>query len=285
MSSTALATKPKDKLSTLKRLLEEMRPSMAAVLPRHLTPDRMAKIALVAASRTPLLLECDSGTILHSVMNAAQLGLDCGGALGSAYLIPFKNKNGKYECQLIIGYKGMIDLARRSGEIETIEAHIVYQNDTFQVEYGLAPVLKHIPLFTGDRGKPVLVYAIARLKDGGRQTEVMTVADVERIRAKSRAGASGPWVTDWGEMARKTVVKRLCKYLPISVEAQERIFQAEAVDTTGSIDISALPEVEIEEIPTPPTKSETIAAAVANPTGPAEPTDVPLFDREPGQDG
>jgi len=279
MSSNALATKPKDQMSTLRKMLDEMKPSLAAVLPKHLTPDRMAKIALVAASRTPLLLQCEMATVLHSVMNAAQLGLDCGGALGAAYLIPFKNKTGKYECQLVIGYKGMIDLARRSGEIETIEAHIVYQHDTFTVEYGLEPFLKHVPNFTvADRGRPVLVYAIARLKDGGRQTEVMIVHDVERIRAKSRSGQSGPWVSDWGEMARKTVVKRLCKYLPISVEQQTTIMQAEAVDTAGVIDVSVLPEVEPENVTPPPTKSEAIAASIDTPI------DITPTEREPGSD-
>lgn len=281
MTSNAI-TKSKDQMGNLKRLLEEAKPSMAAVLPKHLTPDRMAKLALVAASRNPLLLQCDAGTVLHSVMNAAQLGLDCGGVLGAAYLVPFKNNKTnppRMECQLIVGYRGLIDLARRSGQIETIEANVVYQNDTFEFELGLEPKLRHVPKLDGDRGKVVLVYAIARLRDGGRQTEVMSVQEIERIRAKSRAANGGPWVSDWNEMARKTVIKRIIKYLPMSVDEQDAISRVDAIESIDPvIDISTLPEEPIE----PPTATETIAAKV---TGAGAAQDVPLFDRDPGQEG
>jgi len=273
--------KPKERMDTLKRLLEEARPSMAAVIPRHLTPERLIKIALVAASKTPTLLECDSGTILQSVMNAAQLGLDCGGALGSAYLVPFKNgKTGKMECQLIVGYRGFIELARRSGEIQSIEARVVKQNDIFELAYGFNPVLRHVPLLTGERGKPVLVYAIAKLKDGGSQFEVMTLAEVEHIRAKSRMGNAGAWVSDYEEMMKKTAIRRLAKMLPLSIESQDAITKADALEgMEGVIDINP---ITIEELPEPPSKSDQIAANVTKP----DPTDQALFDeRQPGEEG
>lgn len=230
---------PKARMDSLRSMLEAAKSSMAMVVPKHVTPDRLIKLALVAASRTPLLLQCDAKSIVQGVMTAAQLGLDCGGVLGSAYLVPFKNaKNGgRYEAQLIVGYRGLVDLARRSGEIDTIEAHVVYANDKFEVAFGLDPVLRHVPCLTDEAGEPVLVYGIARLKDGGRQVEVMTRSQVERIRSRSRAGQSGPWVSDWSEMARKTVVRRLCKYLPLSPELADALAVDEKVEGAAVVDL------------------------------------------------
>lgn len=243
--NTAIATTPKARMDSLRMLLEKARPSMAAVVPRHVTPERLVKLALVAASKNPVLLQCDQTSILQSVMTAAQLGLDCGGTIGSAYLVPYKNnRTGRFEAQLIVGYRGLVDLARRSGEIESIEAHVVYTDDEFEIAYGLEPVLRHVPNLKGDRGEAILVYAIGRLKGGARQVEVMTKADVERIRSRSRAGTSGPWVTDWDEMARKTVVRRLCKYLPLSTELAEAI----AADDRSESGTVELPQVEIDSI-------------------------------------
>lgn len=258
--TTPSAITPKARMDTLRSLLEAAKPSMGQVVPKHVTPERLVKLALVAASRTPLLLQCEPKSIVQGVMTAAQLGLDCGGVLGSAYLVPFKNQKqgGRYEAQLIVGYRGLVDLARRSGEIETIEAHVVYAHDTVEVAYGLDPVLRHVPCLTGDAGEPILVYAIARLKDGGRQVEVMTRAEIERIRSRSRAGASGPWVTDWPEMARKTVVRRLCKYLPLSPELADALAADEKVEGPASVELvpveAEAPEeeaIDADEVPTP----------------------------------
>lgn len=237
--STAIATTPKDDRNTLMQLLESRKSAMQAVLPKHLTPDRLIKIAGLAVSRSELLQKCTPLSVLQSVMTAAQLGLDVGGSLGSAYLVPFKrNKkddrgqwHSHYECQLIIGYRGLIDLARRSGQIANIEARVVYQNDVFDVEYDADGVrMKHKPVLDADPGELRLVYAIATLKDGGRQFELMTRTQVEAIRAKSQAKDNGPWVTDFDEMARKTVVKRLAKYLPISVELADGLTRDNATE-------------------------------------------------------
>ena len=257
MSSTAIT--PTQKMATLRELLEKSRASLATVLPRHLTPDKMMKLALVAASRNPVLLQCDQRTVLQSVMTAAQLGLDPSGTLGSAYLVPYRNKKkGTFECQLIPGYRGLIDLARRSGEIESIEAHVVYEHDTFDVEYGLEPKLTHKPHLSGEAGAVVLVYAVARLKGGARQTEVMTRAQVEAIRSRSRASIDGPWSTDYDEMARKTVVRRLCKYLPLSPELAEALSLGEEEPQT--ITLEALPAEEPEEPQEPQSKASDLAA-------------------------
>jgi recombination protein RecT len=230
-------------MTSLKSLLEGQRGAIQAVLPRHLSAERILKVALVAASRNPLLLECDAMSILRSVMSSSQLGLEPDGPLGSAYLVPFKNKNGRMEAQLIVGYRGLIDLARRSGQIVSIEAHVVREKDKFECSFGLEPVLKHVPDWSDDPGKQIAVYAVAKLKDGGVQAEVMTKHEVDAIRKRSRAGNFGPWVTDYEEMSRKTVVKRLAKYLPISVELSQALEVDNATDT-GELTVM---DVEIKE--------------------------------------
>ena len=235
-NGTAIAERPANAVAKradanpakqLQALLESRKDSIAAVLPKHLNADRLLKIALVAVSKNELLMKCSQTSILQSVMTAAQLGLDCGGALGSAYLVPFfDNKKSAYECQLVIGYRGLIDLARRSGQIVSIEARIVYEGDTFDLDYSIEGAkLTHKPCLDGDPGPMRLVYGVACLKDGGHQFELMTKAQIEKIKAISQTGKKnfGPWRDHYDEMARKTVVKRLAKYLPISVELTDAI--------------------------------------------------------------
>lgn len=203
---------------------EEFQRSLADVAPKHITKERIVKLALVAASRQPKLFECTPQSFLQSVMKSAELGLDCVGTLGQGYLVPYYNGKIKaFECQFIVGYQGLIELARRSGNISRIESRVVYEKDEFIVEYGLEPKLIHKPYLGGDRGKIVCVYAIAELKDGSRQVEVMTLDEVERIRDRSKAKDGGPWITDFAEMARKTVIRRLAKYLPLSPELAKAI--------------------------------------------------------------
>ena len=234
-NGTAIAERPANQVArrvdnpakSLQALLESRKDAISAVLPKHLDADRLLKIALVAVSKNELLMKCSQTSILQSVMTAAQLGLDCGGALGSSYLVPFyDNKKNGYECQLVVGYRGLIDLARRSGQIVSIEARIVYENDTFELDYSLAGAkLTHKPCLDGEPGEMRLVYAVGTLKDGGHQFEIMTRAQIEKIRMISQTGKrnTGPWRDHYDEMARKTVVKRLAKYLPISVELSDAI--------------------------------------------------------------
>lgn len=209
----------KQRMESLRTMLEKAKPSMALIVPKHVTPERLIKLALVAASRSPRLLECTPESVVQGVMTASQLGLDVGGPLGSAYLVPYKNnKTGRYEAQFIPGYRGLIDLARRSGQILGIEARVVHEKDTFEFQYGLTPMLRHIPSDEEDPGKTTHAYAIAKLKDSDPQVEVMTARELTGIRRRSKAANDGPWVTDTDEMNRKTVVRRLVKYLPMSVE-------------------------------------------------------------------
>lgn len=198
----------------------KIKAQMALALPKHMNPDRLARIALTEIRKIPALARCDQTSFLGAIMQCAQLGLEPGGALGHAYLLPFENrKKGITEVQFIVGYRGMIDLARRSGQILSIEARAVFESDKFRVSLGLNPDLTHEPNWEAqDRGPLKFVYAVAKLKDGGTQFEVMSRAEIERVRSQSKAGQSGPWVSHFEEMAKKTVIRRLFKYLPVSIE-------------------------------------------------------------------
>ena len=226
------AAKPVQSRGTLQALLEQQKDSLAAVLPAHVKPEHLIKMTLLATTKQPKLLKCSQESFLKSVMDAASLGLDCSGTLGSAWLVPYGTA-----AQLIIGYRGLIDLARRSGQISRIEAHLVYAQDTFKVQFGLDPVLEHTPYMEADRdtAKDAIrcVYAVAELKDGTKQLEVMTLAEIEAIRNSSKAGNNGPWKEHFGEMARKTVVRRLCKYLPLSAELVTAIELSDRADSLG----------------------------------------------------
>lgn len=173
------------------------------------------------------------------MMNAAQLGVEPNTPLGQAYLIPYKNK-GVDEVQFQLGYKGLIDLAYRSGNVDTIQAQVVYENDRFEYEYGIDPKLKHIPT-TGDRGKMTHVYAVIKMKDGGYTFDVMTVEDIKKHAEKySQASRSSysPWASSFEEMAKKTVLKRVLKYAPLKSDFQRGIAQDETIKVDISADMS-----------------------------------------------
>lgn len=242
-TSAALTTGTTAKQQTLKDLLQKAAPSLAAVAPKHLSADRLVKIALSATSRAPELLACSPASILRAVMQGAEMGLEVGGLLGDCYLVPFRNKHtGAVEAICIPGYRGLIRLARNSGQITSIEAHVVYDHDVFDLEYGLDAKLIHRPSLREDRGKVVCAYAIARFKDGGYQIEVMTIGDLNAIKSRSQASADGPWVTDEPEMQRKTVVKRLCKYLTLSPELSKAVAADDAAERgdVQTIDVTLL---------------------------------------------
>lgn len=267
------------RVNTVKHFLDAMKDKMAEVLPKHMTADRLVKTALIALNKTPKIAECSQSSLAQSLMTAAELGLDVSGTLGSAYLIPYGQT-----CQLIVGYRGLIDLARRSGHISSIEAHIVHANDTFRVKLGTDSGIDHVPNFAGERGEAVAVYAVAKLTDGGIQFDVMTRDDVEKIRSKSRAGKSGPWVDHWNEMAKKTVVRRLCKYLPLSVE-MEKAMSLDADDETEVIR-DVLPETPRA---VPERKMDRLASRFAEPEPDIDPDTgeivPPPSDSLPGMDG
>jgi len=242
------AKRPMNPYQNIQDLFKRMAPEIAKVLPQHIKSDHLLRVALTEIRKNPKLLECSSQSLLGALMLAAQLGLEPG-ILGHAYLIPYYNsKTRSTEVQFQIGYKGYIDLVRRSGELQTLDVHEVCRNDVFEYEYGLTPKLMHRPALE-NRGEPYCYYAIAKLKDGGFSYLVMSVQDIEKFRKRSKSPDYGPWVTDYDAMAKKTVIKQLAKYLPLSTEIQTQIVQDEvtkkeyedvfeAADETDWVDIS-----------------------------------------------
>lgn len=257
MTTQALQQQQGKEIIAIKQYLETARDKLAEVLPKYLTPERLIRVAVAALSRAPKLALCTRESILLAIMEAGQLGLEAGSPLGHAYLVPFENrKAGRIEATLIIGYKGLIELARRSGQVACAEARVVYAGDVFDCEYGLHPRLTHRPCWTADRGQPLLAYAIIRMKGEGEDaiTEVMTRDDIERIRARSRAGTDGPWVTDWDMMARKTVLRRALKYAPMPTalaDALEHDADERAIETTATVVTAAPPVPAPDPVPDP----------------------------------
>jgi len=263
-----LGNRPVGNVDSFRHLLEDRRDSIAAVLPKHLTAERMMKTALIAINRTPKLLECTTASVVESIMRAAELGLDCSGTLGRGYLIPYGD-----QCQFQAGYVGLVDLARRSGELSTIWAEPVYKDDIFCYELGLTPILRHVPNLDADRSNEAVLYfyCVITLKDGGQQVTVMTKQQVNEIRDRSKAWIafkkwgrpkSGlvPWEDNYTEMGKKTVLRRNMKLCPMSVEvAQAFAYEDEAEldpkleikipEPTSNLDPQKVPAVvKIEEI-------------------------------------
>ena len=256
-------------------LLDAYKGEIARALPRHLNADTMTRVALTCFRMNPKLDECKPASVFAAVIQASQLGLRPG-LLGECYLIPYKE-----QCQLQIGYQGLIELVRRSGLVESIGAYLVHERDTYAALFGTDPGVEHQPHLDGDRGAVKFGYAVARLKGGGTHVEVMTLAEIEAIRERSqnvrtarRFGKETPWDTDFGEMARKTLIRRICKYLPKSNE----VALALALEDSAARGAQALnvddaiagtfvpPPIDIE--PTEP--PERTPAAPEQPAAPAE---------------
>lgn len=215
--------------NTIEGLLERARSQILAALPTHLkhNPDRLRRIALTEYRKVPKLRECNAVSFLGAIIQASQLGLEPG-PLGHFWLVP-KRVNGQWEVVGMLGYRGMIDLARRSGQIETITSHVVRAGDQFDYRLGLNPDLNHTPY--DEEGDITHAYAVAKLKGGGTIFEVMTRKAIEKARSTSAAGQSGPWVSHFEEMARKTVIRRLFKYLPMSIEMATAVEYDEKAET------------------------------------------------------
>ncbi len=226
------AQSDKNEQLTIKDLLRNNKNTITQSLENTpLTPERLLNVCMTEVRKTPKLRECTQTSLLGSVIQAAQLGLEPGSALGHCYLIPFYNrKQNALECQFMLGYRGMLALARRSGSIVNIEARVVFAADQFDLLYGTTTQLIHKPKLNGDRGGVIGVYAVAQLQGGGTQVEYMTVEEILAIRDSSKAKDDGPWKTHFEEMAKKTVVRRLFKYLPVSVEALTAVGLDERAD-------------------------------------------------------
>lgn len=234
------AEKPADKApNVLGAYINRMSGEIKKALPAVMTPERFSRIALSAVSSNPKLQECTPQSFLAAMMTAAQLGMEVNTPLGHAYLIPFRN-HGVMECQFQLGYKGLLDLVYRSGDVSTVQAQVVYENDDFEYSFGLEPTLRHVPART-DRGTATHVYAVFRTKDGGYGFEVMSMEDV-RAHAKrysqSYNSSVSPWKTNFEEMAKKTVLKRCLKYAPMKTEFFRGLNRDETISTEIAADMT-----------------------------------------------
>ncbi|WP_063746567.1 recombination protein RecT [Catenuloplanes japonicus] len=259
-AAAALATRRENggvATSSISDRIRSMESQFQAAMPKGAEAVQLVRDALTAMRMTKNLARCEETSVLGSLMTCAQLGLRPG-VLGHAWLLPFwDGKNKGYKAQLVIGYQGLIELAHRSGKIQSLIARTVYANDEFDVEYGLADTLKHKPNLFEDRGDPIAYYAVVKFVGGGHAFFVMSHRDMLKYRDKNATAKNkdgkvfGPWVDHFEGMAHKSVVRQLAKYMPKSTE----LAVALAADDGVRVDI--------------------------NPgTDPAEATDHPVFEGE-----
>lgn len=237
---TSLPAKSKQK--QVKDLLLSHKEQIQQALPKHIRADHFIRTAITCISKTPKLLECSIPSLMGSLITAAQLGLNPDGITGEAYLIPFinskKQADGSWkkvmEVQFIPGYRGLVQLAMRSGIVKSFQAREVYENDKFEFEFGLEPKLIHVPLKIGERGILTFVYAVVQYTNGGSAFEVMNMNEVNMIRMRSKAPNSPAWTDFYAEMAKKTVIRKISKMCPLSPEFNKAIGLDETAEFLGS---------------------------------------------------
>lgn len=236
--SSAPITKSETKAASPKKIFQQLvdsetfKTQIAMALPKHLTPDRFIRVLMTATIKNPKLLECTQESLFKGIFDCAAVGLEIDGR--RAHLVPYKNNRKQcMEAQLIVDYKGLAELAMRSGVVSNIHADLVCENDEF--EYDRGELKKHKIDYRKDRGEPYAAYSIIRMKDGGEKVEVMSRPEIERVRARSKSGSDGPWVTDEGEMWKKTVFKRASKWVPLSSELRAVI---ESEDSSEPVNVT-----------------------------------------------
>jgi recombination protein RecT len=219
---------------------------IAKALPKHCTPDRFLRVALTALVKTPKLADCTPASVCNSLLSLSQFGLEPDGR--RAHLIPYGN-----QCTLIIDWKGLAELILRSGLVSYLHADTVCENDVF--DFNMGEVTKHAVDFKKPRGAVYAFYSLCKFKDGTAKADVMTIDEVRAIQARSKAGRSGPWITDFNEMGKKTVFRRLSKWLPLSpeiravVENDDDVIDIDAKPQSSGGGLASLVEFPAEETP------------------------------------
>ena len=257
-----IAKLTKETAQAVSKQIAKNRDALLRSCPTGFNLDRMTRTLINAISTTPQLAKCSPASIFLSSIKAFTLGLEPNGALSEGYLVPFWNsKKGQNEAQFMPSYRGLQNLARRSGEISNIYSKAVYEKDIFEVEEGTERKIIHKPDYTKNRGMAVCYYAVFVLKTGEVDFEVMSIDEINAIRARSKSADTGPWVTDYDEMAKKTVMKRLLKRSPMSIELASAISLENQVSTgenQGSIDIIDIDGIEVDEDTTSEAMQEAI---------------------------
>lgn len=268
--ATAKNGAPANRAPSLTDSIRSMEGQFQLAAPKGAEAAQLVRDALTLVRQTPKLAECDQASVLGSLMSCAQLGLRPGSALGHAYLLPMYDSRARgHKATLVLGYRGLIELAFRSGQVKSIESRVIYENDEYHVAYGLNANLIHTPFMGGDRGKPVAYYAVFHTVNGGYNFEVMSQHEMEQHRdryalAKNKQGqVVGPWRDNFVEMARKTMIRKIAPYLPKSTDlmtaiaADERVRVDLAPDSLGEGTTPDAVDGEAEETAAPvPTTGE-----------------------------
>lgn len=240
--------KRKDPADAFIQILERAKKELQRAATKHLDVDRMSRLAITVLRKNPQLVQCTPVSFLASVMQATQLGLELDGVLGRAYLVPYKNnKSGQYEAQLVVGYRGMIELALRSGVVETVEANVVYEGDEWDYAEGLNRRLYHVPKFETDEPvKLTHAYAIVRFKGGGVLFKALPRVYCERTKGKSPGSkrSDSPWQNHYAVMCMKTVIRWLFKFMPASTE----LSRAVALDERHEAGVTQMVDAEVMDI-------------------------------------
>lgn len=259
---TTLSTTTITPMEAMRTTLTRMQTEFAMALPPQISAEKFVRITVTAIQMNPTLISADRRSLLGACMKAAQDGLLLDGR--EAALVIFNSKDGaKVQYMPMIG--GLLKKLRNSGELASISANIVREKDKFDYCLGDDEKIKHKPALVGDRGEVIAVYAIAKTKDGSIYREVMSVDEVERVRASSRARGAGPWTDWWDEMAKKTVIRRICKRLPSSADV-DQVFdsdnEASGFDRSAPT-IEPTPSVEPTDAVAPPAKVSRLKASMA----------------------
>lgn len=220
-------------LAKFKGMLEKHKDNLVAALPQHISAEKMIRVGISCVSSNPKLKECSAVSLFGALIQAAQLGLMPDNNLGECYLVPFsKRKAIIKECQLIIGYRGYIQLALRTKEVKKISARVVRKSDIFDYEYGTNEYIRHVPSSRYAPEDPMTYfYAIAQM-DGCESFIVMHKEEIDLVKQGIKyLSDDSPWLTHYPEMGKKTAVRRLSKFLPLSSE----ILTAQKLDAMSDL--------------------------------------------------
>ncbi|WP_324695436.1 recombinase RecT [Novosphingobium sp. RL4] len=241
-----MASQANNPVAVIRQNLEVMAPQFKAALPAHVTVEKFSRVAMTAIQNNPQLQNADRSSLFGAVVRLAQDGLLPDGR--EAALVMFGNK-----AQAMPMIAGILKKIRQSGDVSYVSAQIVYENDRFKWSLGFDETIEHEPApLDQEPGEPIAAYAVAVLKDGSRLLEVMRKSEIEKVRAVSRAARNGPWVQWWGEMARKTVMRRLSKRLPMSTDLEDTVFQRDETMAPEPqpriVDVQAEPETPVSRL-------------------------------------
>ena len=232
------AMTPAQTSATIADIISRNEDKFLEVMPSAMTKERLLRVATNLVTKTPKLLECTPQSLLGAMMQSAMLGIELGDSLGLAYLIPYSTKRGVCEAQFQLGYRGLIELALRSPQVLAIRAQTVWTWDEYEYVEGTAPNARIVHIRRPPPGSGaipssedcVAAYAVGTLV-GNAETPVWLWRDeIELRRSSSRSGQDGPWFTHYGAMARKTAIRELSKFLPLTADVRDVVNREQMVE-------------------------------------------------------